>query len=132
MRRVRTVTVERDSKDSRANISAAIVPMIKEKHQSVAIFPSGTTTQFEEKPWRWGAFRIAYENQIPVIPFRLTYRPLRASAYLLEDTFFPHLLKLLKHEKIEATVEFHPPVQITHIESDTKKWWHWSKPGDGG
>lgn len=127
MKSIGTVFVERESKSSRGNIASVVAPILLEKKQSMAIFPSGTTTLFEEKPWRWGAFRIAQELGVPIIPFRIHYRPERVVAYLLEDTFWPHLWKLLKQDKIEVTLEFHPPVYVKDPEKDAEKWRKWTQ-----
>lgn len=127
MKAVGTVFVEREAKDSRKNIGATIAPYLLEQGRSVVIFPSGTTTMYEERPWRWGAFRLAKEYGIPIIPFRLKYEPLRKAAYLLEDSFPTHLWGLLGEKKIEARLEFHPPVEVTDPEKDAERWWNWTK-----
>lgn len=125
MRCVGTVFVERECKESRKNIGATVAPYVLERDQSIALFPSGTTTLNEEKPWRWGPFQLAKDFQLPVIPFRLRYEPLRETAYLLEDTFVPHLWKLLRH-RVTARLEFHEPVFIERPEKDALYWHRWA------
>ena len=129
MKSVGTVFVDRESRESRKNIGASLTPQLLEKRQSVVIFPAGTTTLHEDKPWRWGAFRLALELGIPVVPFRLRYTPARRAAFLLEDRFLPHFWSLLKERRIGAELEFHPPVRITDPERDAAAYWNWSREG---
>jgi 1-acyl-sn-glycerol-3-phosphate acyltransferase len=127
MKSVDTVFVDRTDRQSRNHTADAIAPYIKEKKLNVCIFPSGTTTLSEEKPWRWGALTLAQKYQIPVIPFRLKYTPARKAAYLMEDSFLPHLWELLGQSQIEVEVEFGEPIQISDAEKETDRWWKWSR-----
>jgi lyso-ornithine lipid O-acyltransferase len=121
-----TVFVERDKKKSRHLAKETISEELK-NHKRIVIFPSGTTCETESKPWRQGAFQIAFDNKIKVLPFRISYYPLRRAAYIGNDSFLTHLFLLLKHGKISATIEFHEPVTINNVESDSKGWQIWSK-----
>lgn len=124
---VGTIYVDRDSKGSRNSAIASILPALKENGQSIAIFPSGTTTMDEAKPWRWGAFRLAKACRVPIQPFRIRYTPVRKAAYLLEDVFFPHLFNMLDGSVLKAHVEFHTPIEVSSPETDAAKWWEWSR-----
>lgn len=109
-----TVFVKRESGESRARTAQAISACITERKQSIAIFPSGTTTLDEQKPWRTGALKIAHKHHIPVQPFRITYKPLRAVAYIDKDFFPIHLWNLLTcKERVRAVIEF-GEVQTIH------------------
>jgi 1-acyl-sn-glycerol-3-phosphate acyltransferase len=126
-RAIGTVFVKRSSKSSRREAAPAIDDCVKKRRQSVALFPSGTTTIDENKSWRWGAFEIAKAYEIPVQPFRICYRPLRQVAYLEKDMFAPHLWNVLKEKRIEAFVEFHEPVRVEDPKEDSVRWWRWSR-----
>jgi len=121
-----TVFVDRSSAHSRRGVLDAIGPAVTKDKKCITIFPSGTTTLREETAWRWGVFLIAKRQNIPVQPFRISYRPLRAIAYIDDDTFFPHLWRLLGQERLEAEIEFHDPVEIKDPETDAAQWNRWA------
>lgn len=124
-----TVWVERGSGTSRRDAASAIVPSIRDRGQSVILFPSGTTTVDEAKPWRFGAFKIAKDNDFLVQPFRIRYRPLRVVAFIQEDLFAPHLWRLLSARDVEASIEFGEPRKITKIEKDCDEVRRWTLDG---
>jgi 1-acyl-sn-glycerol-3-phosphate acyltransferase len=100
-----TVWVDRDSKNSRSAARRAIgVALLQGR--SVVVFPSGTTTMDECKPWRRGIFEIASALGVQVCPFRLTYFPLRECAFIDQDALLPHLIKLSSLPRKQALVEF--------------------------
>ena len=119
--------VDRDSRTSRQATGELVAQAIVKGRQSVSVFPSGTTCIDEKKAWRWGAFRLAQEHNIPVQPFRLSYLPMRTAAYIDDDSFVPHLWHLLNEPRIKVKLEFHPPVAITDPEMDCEKWRQWSR-----
>ena len=121
-----TVFVNRDKKTSR-NLAKETIASELKNNKRIVIFPSGTTCETESKPWRLGAFQIAFENKAMIQPFRITYHPLRRAAYIDDDTFLSHLYLLFKHGKITATIEFHDPVPINDIELDRQAWQNWSR-----
>ena len=127
MRCVGTVFVDRDNKESRKKVGEALAPRIINDKQSVAVFPSGTTTMDENREWRQGAFVIAKQFNLKLQPFRVYYEPLRPVAFLLEDGFVAHLWYLLRCGGFRAVIEFHPPVSVEDIEKDAAKWWQWSR-----
>jgi 1-acyl-sn-glycerol-3-phosphate acyltransferase len=106
-RRVGTVFVKRGQGGSRKNAANTIAQKIISEKQSVVIFPSGTTTLDEKKPWKRGPFYIAMEANVPVQPFRIRYTPAREVAYIDDDFFPTHLWRLLSvKEPIKAYLEF--------------------------
>lgn len=123
-----TVFVKRESGESRAQTAAAIAHCIVERKQSIAVFPSGTTSVTEHKPWRTGALKIAHKHQISVQPFRLTYEPLRQLAYI-DDDFFPiHLWNLLaSNKKIKAIIEFGDVQKVSDPVADSERLWQWTQ-----
>jgi len=127
IRKLGMVLVDRNAANSRASASQAVAACIKERKQSVAIFPSGTTTVAEQKPWRWGAFQIADRFGLPIQPFRMTFEPLRKVAYIDDDVFAPHLWNLLRVKKIHARIEFAPVTTVTDAQEDCLRWQAWCR-----
>lgn len=127
-KRAGTVFVKRESGPSRARTMESIANCIIRDRQSVAIFPSGTTTLDESKPWRNGVFKLAHQNNIPVQPFRITYKPLRIMAYIDKDFFPTHLWNLLASGKrCKAVIEFGAVQTITDPTADCESLWKWSQ-----
>lgn len=111
-REVGTILVQRESAQSRRETSQAVSLAICQNKKRVAIFPSGTTCIGSASEWRLGAFKIAKMCEIPIQPFRINYYPLRASAYIDNDSFLVHLWRLARYEKIMASIEFHDPIWV--------------------
>jgi 1-acyl-sn-glycerol-3-phosphate acyltransferase len=125
-KKIETVFVKRESGSSRKLARQSIQEALT-NGQRVAIFPSGTTCMFENKSWRKGAFEIAHEQGVKFQPFRITYFPLRAAAYI-DDDFLPlHLFNLFDHKRIHAKIEFHEPVTIKDPIADCEYWQNWTR-----
>ena len=121
-----TIFVQRENGSSRAAARQAIGEALK-NNQRVVIFPSGTTGIDATTPWKKGAFEIALENNIMIQPFRISYSPIRPAAYIGKDFFPVHLYQLAGLQKIQAEVEFHPPVSVINPLIDCAYWSHWSQ-----
>jgi len=126
-KKIKTIFVERNCQDNRKAARETISTEIK-KGARIAVFPSGTTTLDESKQWKVGAFEIAKELGIPVQPFRLSYTPLRKAAYIGKDFFPFHLFQLAQSGDVKATIEFHPPVQVSDPIKSCLEWQEWSRP----
>lgn len=125
-KKIETVFVKRESGSSRRLARQSIQEAL-EKGQRVALFPSGTTCLYENKSWRKGAFEIAHEQDLSFQPFRISYSPLRAVAYI-DDDFLPfHLYNLFGHERLHAKIEFHEPVKIKDPIADCEYWQNWTR-----
>jgi len=125
-RKANTVFVKRENGGSRRNAREAVLKALA-KGNRIVIFPSGTTSLDESKPWRRGAFEIAAEADCWVQPFRLSYNPLRSVAYI-DDDFFPvHVYKFFGLSKINARIEFHEPVKVTEVIQDCERWQEWCR-----
>jgi 1-acyl-sn-glycerol-3-phosphate acyltransferase len=125
-RKTNTIFVKREKNQSRKEARQAILEALKEQKR-VVVFPSGTTCLDENKSWRRGIFEIAQEAGVQVQPFRISYKPLREVAYI-DDDFFPlHLMRLMRLKKIDAKIEFHSPVNISNPEQDSEAWRSWTK-----
>ena len=123
---MQTVFVRRQNSQSRRSARLAVQEALAEGKR-VVIFPSGTTCVDEKKPWRHGAFEIAQAADVWVQPFRITYNPLRAVAYIDQDFFPFHLYNLIGGQKIEAGIEFHKPVKISDTVMDSLYWQYWAQ-----
>jgi 1-acyl-sn-glycerol-3-phosphate acyltransferase len=121
------VFVKRESDDSRKEASRAIIDCLQTRGMSIGIFPSGTTSLDEGRPWRSGAFRIARMGQVPVQPFRVAYEPLGPAAFLGKDALLPHLFRLLQAGPITARIEFGEPRLVTHPGETARELWEWSR-----
>lgn len=110
----------------KSSASFAIFNSLK-KGQRIAIFPSGTTSIDESKPWKSGAFKIATRGNFKIQPFRIKYSAPRMAAYIDDDNLILHLMKISQSEKIQATLEFHEPVYLNDLNYDIEYWRKWSQ-----
>lgn len=92
--RVGTIFVDREQKNDRTQKRSQIADALLKSNSQLAVFPSGTTTLDENKPWKKGIFEIAHQNSIPVQTFKISYSPLRESAYIDEDNLLIQMQKL--------------------------------------
>ena len=115
-KQMRTISLKRSDKKSRSKAAEQIATKIREQQDSVILYPSGTTSIEGEPMWRRGSFQIAEKYKIPVVPFRIIYKPLRIAAFIGNDLLLPHLFKLSANGPIDATIEFAKPVEITDVE----------------
>ncbi len=129
-RKLDTVFVKRSKNASRKNAAEAIkANLIQGKR--IALFPSGTTSIDSSKAWRKGSFELAASTNSWVQPFRISYSPLRAVAYIDDDFFPTHLFRLFSSGKIDATLEFHEPVKIKDPLQDCLAWQAWAQQATG-
>jgi lyso-ornithine lipid O-acyltransferase len=126
-RAARIVFVKRDSVESRKVTIQKIADSCLHLKQSICIFPSGTTSVEESKPWRRGAFEIARAQGIKVQPFRINYHPREQVAFVGDDALVPHLWRLLRFKKIVAEIEFHPPVEVRDSDESCQYWQNWAR-----
>ncbi|MGE4133700.1 MAG: lysophospholipid acyltransferase family protein [Bdellovibrionales bacterium] len=129
-----TVFVKRGNSKNRSSAKAQIAEQLQRRRCKIALFPSGTTSMNEGKPWRHGAFEIAAQLQIPIQPFRIHYSPLRPAAYIGRDFFPVHLYGLARTGGIDATIEFHEPYLVGDVAKTCQRSYDWSqslnkKPG---
>ena len=122
-----TMFVKRGSKKSRKKTNESIGEAVLKRKQSVIIFPSGTTCLDESKPWRWGAFEIAKKFDIPVQPFRLTYKPLRETAFIGNDLLIPHMLRLFSLPDVTITLEFGNSFFVKDVKEDCDRVRLWTQ-----
>ena len=123
--KMQTIFVERNNSKSRTAAKNEISKSLIEKNQKLVVFPSGTTSINSTSSWKKGVFEIAEANNIWVQPFRIHYNPLRTAAYIDKDNFLIHMYQLFNYKKIEASIEFHPPVKITDSIKECNYWKKW-------
>ncbi len=123
--RMNTIFVERSSHNSRNSTKTEIKHSLKVKRQKIAIFPSGTTSLLNSQSWKKGVFEIAQDEDIFIQPFRVRYDPLRASAFIDDDSILTHMYSLLKTPYVKVFLEFHPPIKISSAIIDCEFWKNW-------
>jgi 1-acyl-sn-glycerol-3-phosphate acyltransferase len=101
-----TIFVNRESGAKRNSTKQQIEKILHQNKNSIVVFPSGTTTLDEHKVWKKGIFKIAIEQQIKLNLFRIEYEPLRASAYIDQDTLFFHVKNLFRIQNKKVTLHW--------------------------
>ena len=101
--------VKREDKDSRRATVIAIEETLK-KGFSVLIYPEGTThVELKSRTFRQGAFRVAAELGVPVIPIAIEYsRP--EDAWINDDTFLPHFISTFSRRRIHIRMRYGQPI----------------------
>lgn len=104
-KRVGTIFIDRSPSADRTKARQEVADQIFQNAAYVTVFPSGTTSLIENKPWKKGIFEISQVHDVPVKAFKLRYEPLRESAYIDDDTLLVQMWKLLhiSHKKVTLT-----------------------------
>lgn len=96
-----TVFVDRSDRISRKASRAAILERLNQG-VSVVVFPEGTTSAGPGLlPFKNGIFHMVSEQAIPVVPAAVLY-PDRSVAWIGDDTFVPHFLRIFSRPGIRA------------------------------
>ena len=106
-------------------MAEAIARTVEKERRTIMVFPAGTTSLEETKPWRWGTFTIAAERGIPVQPVAISYRPLRPAAFIDDDTFVGTLSRMMREPCVEAVLELGEPTPIVDPEADAERLRAW-------
>ena len=128
-RKIGTIFVKRDSKESREKSKIKIEQLLTNPNTrtQIAVFPSGTTTLFEEKPWKKGLFEIAKSTQTQIQPFRIHYSHPRECAYIDDDQLFTSLMKLFSISKKSILFTWGNSFLPSHIESEIEETRQWTQ-----
>jgi 1-acyl-sn-glycerol-3-phosphate acyltransferase len=111
-----TVFVERANSASRKATRNAIIEKL-EAGTSVVVFPEGTTSRGPGMlPFRPGLFHTLADSGFSVVPVAINYENSDA-AYVGDDTFLGHFLRVFSHRRTRLTVAFGPPLMDTNSES---------------
>jgi 1-acyl-sn-glycerol-3-phosphate acyltransferase len=120
-RRVGTLFVNRNDKSNRAELRKQIGEGLQNSARHLAVFPSGTTTLDENIVWKKGIFEIAQQYSIPVYLFKISYTPLRESAYIDDDNLISTMSKMFSLQNKTAQVSWAGSFQIENAEADADK-----------
>ena len=101
--------VRREDKQSRNATLNAMEKLLKEK-TSILVFPEGTTTRKPGfLPFRHGAFMLAAELQVPVVPFAIEYED-PDDAWVNDDTFVRHFIQAFRKRYIDIHISVGTPM----------------------
>ncbi|WP_027362459.1 lysophospholipid acyltransferase family protein [Desulfospira joergensenii] len=110
-----TVFVDRADPKSR-EISRRQLAERLDQGISVVVFPEGTT---HEGPglleFKKGIFHMAAKKGIPVVPVAILYEN-RAAAWVGEDSFIPHFLKIFKNRRLKTHMTVGPVLKEDNAE----------------
>lgn len=109
------IFVKRESKISRKQTLKDVRNILNQGY-SILIAPEGTThietVSIDFKP---GAFILAAELEVPVIPVAIDYKNIK-DAWIGNDTFVPHFFKCFGKWKTEIKVTFFEPLISNNVE----------------
>jgi lyso-ornithine lipid O-acyltransferase len=84
---------------------------------AVLNFPEGTTTRGDRVlPFRTGLFSLAHGRGVPVVPVAVSYDPPEL-AWVGDDAFVPHYLRLAGRARTRATVRLGAPIAAREVAS---------------
>ncbi len=117
------VYVKRESKSSRKATREAVAKALEDGY-SVIVYPEGGTSDLPTtKDFKAGTFRIAAENNIPIIPMAVDYK--NPSFYWTSNkSFVAHVIYTFS-KKMEVKVSYGPPMMNTDPEAlleATRSW----------
>jgi 1-acyl-sn-glycerol-3-phosphate acyltransferase len=114
------IFVKRDEKSSRKNTLQKAKSILKNGF-SILNTPEGTThiepTTIAFKP---GAFKLAAQLNVPVIPIAIDYKYL-SDAWIGDDTFLPHFIRCFGKWRTEVKISYLPPIYGNNPEKLIKK-----------
>lgn len=117
--------VKREKESSRKKTLQAIKNMLQ-KGYSILLFPEGTTSAVGSKtlPFKPGAFRLATELNIPIIPFAIEY-DYPQDAWIGDDTFVPHFFRCFGKKTTPIQIQYGPALSGTNHQELREKARHW-------
>ncbi len=117
--------VKREKKTSRKQTLQAMKEKLREGY-SILLFPEGTTVAVGSNtlPFRPGAFRLAAELNVPLIPFAIEYLHPQ-DAWVGNDTFVPHFFRCFGKKTTTIQVHYGPPLRGKKPEELRKKTRLW-------
>ncbi len=116
--------VKRESKSSRANTLKAMEKMLKEGY-SVLVYPEGTThIEPITHNFQRGAFRLAAELNIPIVPMAIEYMD-KGDAWIGDETFLPHFMRCFGKKRAYIKMAYGPSIKNKNANDmmmETKSW----------
>lgn len=120
-KRVGTIFIDRSHSADRTKSRKEVADQIFQNRAFVTVFPSGTTTLNEEKPWKKGIFEISQAHDVPVRAFKLRYEPLRESAYIDEDSLLGQMWKLCSTTNKKVYLNWLPNFKINDPQTSAEE-----------
>lgn len=121
---VNVLFVDRDSAQSRRQ-SREDIKTFLESGTSFFVYPEGTTSEGPGLlPFRPGVFKLAAENEIPVVPVAVYYDDIK-DAWIGDDTFFRHFFQTFSKKRITARISFGPVLGSSNVEKLRTESWQW-------
>ncbi|MEO0900204.1 MAG: lysophospholipid acyltransferase family protein [Bacteroidota bacterium] len=110
---LRTIWVDRSSKESRRQTREAVKNRLKEGI-SVVVFPEGTTYKAPELgELHKGIFYVAADGEVPIVPVAIEYQD-PDDAWVGTETFLPHFLRAFGgKKKIGVKMRYGQPIKGT-------------------
>ncbi len=103
-----TLFVDREDRQSRQLAVKQLADAL-EQQICVALFPEGTTHNDPGiHEYKIGSFRVAAENNYPVIPVAIVYESDVYHWYIKEQALLPHLFQALKQKKFKVRLAIGP------------------------
>lgn len=117
------IFVKRENKESRAETINDIKKVLK-KGYSILNTPEGTT-HAEPTTIRFlpGAFVIAAQTGVPVLPIAIDYKDLN-DAWIGDDTFVPHFIRCFGKWRTEIKISYLEPIlsdDVAYLITQSKK-----------
>jgi len=109
------IFVDRENKEQRVKTKNK-VRLVLENGFSILNTPEGTT-HIEPKTidFKPGAFALAAQLNVPVIPIAIDYKKLD-DAWIGDDTFLPHFLRCFGKWRTEIKVSYLPPIYSNNVD----------------
>ena len=101
-----TIFVSRGAGSDRTAAKEMIERQLLNRGVKMVVFPSGTTTLTENRPWKKGIFEIARKTRTPIQLVRIDYEPLRPAAYIDEDNLVHQISGLFGIKNKKVTVRW--------------------------
>lgn len=121
---IRTIWVNRESKDSRAETRASMRDRL-ENGGSVLVFPEGTTEKgpglLDLKP---GMFHVCADGGFPIHPMAIEYED-QDIAWVGDDLFIPHFIKHFGQAKVKVKVKYGPQLSGSDGEALRLQTYDW-------
>jgi lyso-ornithine lipid O-acyltransferase len=104
-----TVFVDREDADSRRRAFAALGERL-DRGERIVVFPEGTTSAGPGcRRFRAGAFRLAADRDLPIVPVAIAYHE-REAAWVDDTSFVAHFLKCFRARRLAVSVAIGPEI----------------------
>lgn len=114
------IFVKREEKSSRRNTLQKVQAILKNGF-SILNTPEGTThIEPTTIAFKLGAFKLAAQLKVPVIPIAIDYKYL-SDAWIGDDTFLPHFIRCFGKWRTEIKISYLPPIYGDNPEELIKK-----------